>query len=92
MIFEFDAAKSRENLVKHGIDFILAQRLWEVAHVVIPAKGVVGENRSAILGKLLGKVYMAIFTLREEKIRIISCHRADKKWEKVYESLIRKKA
>jgi uncharacterized DUF497 family protein len=28
IVFEFDGAKSKSNLAKHGIDFVDAQALW----------------------------------------------------------------
>jgi len=87
-MFEFDAEKSRTNKVKHGIDFFEAQNIWESTYIIIPTKNVLGENRSAIIGTLGHTFYVAIFTIRSEKIRIISCHKADKRWVKIYEKYI----
>jgi len=72
--FEYDSNKSKSNKQRHGIDFKEAQELWINTHVIIPAKNVIGENRLAILGKIKGKHYMAIFTERDESVRIISWH------------------
>jgi uncharacterized DUF497 family protein len=37
--FEFDAAKSESNRTKHGIDFVVAQGLWNDPMLLeIPAK------------------------------------------------------
>lgn len=83
--FEFDPAKSQTNKERHGIDLAWAQRLWEETHVIIPAKNVSGENRCLILAKVRGKHYAAIFIKRDEAIRLISCHRADRRLEKIYE-------
>ena len=91
MTFDFDPAKSRRNFENHGIDFEEAQRLWDGNHVVIPAKNVQGEGRFAILGKIESKVYVGIFTVRDDVTRIISCHRADKKWEGIYYEHLQKK-
>ena len=84
-MFEFDESKSRANKTKHGIDFATAQKLWLSTHVAIPAKNVSGENRWAIIGVIGHTFYVAIYTVRNEKIRIISCHRADRRWVKIYE-------
>ena len=84
--FEFDPKKSRLNKERHGIDLAWAQDLWDETHVIIPAKHVAGENRYLILGKLEGKCYAAVLTKRGEAIRLISCHRADRRLEKTYES------
>ena len=90
LFMEFDLLKNEENQKKHGIDFEEAQKLWEKTHVIIPAKHVKGENRFAILGELRGKVYLGIFTQRDDNVRIISCHRADKKWEKTFYDFVKK--
>ena len=82
--FEFDSNKSSSNLQRHGVDFKQAQELWNAPYVIIPAKNIVGENRSIILGKIKEKIYAAVFTARKKNIRIISCHRADSKLEKIY--------
>lgn len=82
--FEFDPEKSRANEERHGIDFIEAQKLWSVLKVIIPARSTKGESRYFILGRLEDKVYAAIFTKRGENIRLISCHRADKRLERIY--------
>ncbi len=54
--FEVDKKKSQNNLVKHGIDFLEAQKLWEDADLLeIPAK-VKGEPRSIVIGIIAGRV------------------------------------
>lgn len=84
MEFEFDAKKSHSNRVKHGIDFHRAQLLWEGPSVEFAARQQY-ENRFAIIGPLDGKMYICIFTLRSDRIRIISCRRAHKKEVTLYE-------
>lgn len=88
MRFEFDSEKNRRNLALHGIDFEEAQKLWLGTHIIIPAKDVRGEKRYAILGKIRARVFVAIYAERGERVRIISCHRADKKLERyLYEKI-----
>jgi uncharacterized DUF497 family protein len=89
--FEFDPGKNKLNEERHGVDLAWAMRLWDETHVIIPAKNVSGESRYLILAKLEGKCYAAIFTERREVIRLISCHRADRRLEKIYEDYIRNK-
>jgi uncharacterized DUF497 family protein len=84
-VFEYDPDKSKQNADQHGIDFEQAQQLWKVPHVFIQAKKVFGEERVGITGRLAGQVYLAIFTYRGPLIRLISCHRADARWQKEYE-------
>ncbi|OGR56557.1 MAG: hypothetical protein A3I11_06375 [Elusimicrobia bacterium RIFCSPLOWO2_02_FULL_39_32] len=86
--FEFDSQKSKRNKAVHGIDFLETQKLWASAHVLVRAKFVQGENRSAIIGEIGHKFYVAIFTERRDIVRIISCHRADRRWVRHYEQKI----
>ena len=84
--FEFDPRKSRLNNEHHGVDLEWAEGLWDVTHAIIPAKNVKGESRYLILAKIGTKCYAAIFTRRGDAIRLISCHRADRRLENIYEN------
>ena len=86
--FEFDPGKSRLNEEKHGIDLEWSQGLWDVTHVIIPAKNVIGESRFLIIAKMARKCFAAVFTRRGESIRLISCHRADRRLERIYENKV----
>ncbi len=84
MIFEFDKQKSKRNNEKHGIDFVEAQRIWEDPDcLMIPAR-TIGESRFLLIGKYQNKIWSAIFTLRNKKIRIISVRRSRKNEEEIY--------
>jgi uncharacterized DUF497 family protein len=85
MEYEFDEAKNAANKAKHGLDFSEAQRLWQdVDAVEIPAKSAV-EQRKMLLARIKGKIWSAIFTERENKVRIISVRRARTNAEAIYE-------
>jgi len=85
MEFEFDPKKSEINKVKHGIDFIKAQELWNDADLIeIPVK-TSDESRFIVIGKIAGKHWSGIFTYRREKIRIISVRRSRKEEVELYE-------
>jgi uncharacterized DUF497 family protein len=76
MKFEFDPKKSAANAVKHGIDFVAAQELWEdVNRLVEPARSD-AEKRQRMIAQTGGKLWAAIFTERGDNIRIISVRRA----------------
>ena len=86
MEFEYDKVKSAANHKKHGIDFLEAQELWNDPDcIVIPAR-TVGESRYLLIGKLGKKFWSAIFTLRNQKIRIISVRKARKNEEEYYKN------
>ncbi len=87
MAFEFDPAKSAANKEKHGIDFVEAQALWldEGLEVVLSKSHMTDEERFLAVGRLSGKHWTAICTLRGEAIRIISVRRARKEEVEYYE-------
>ena len=86
MEFEFDDAKSRSNLAKHGINFSDAQQLWaDAERVEIPAR-TEDEKRSLIIGKVAQKYWSAIITYRENRVRIISVRQSRKEEVALYES------
>ena len=87
MIFEFDENKSIKNKEKHGIDFIEAQKLWEdPERVEIPARSV-GEPRFLLLALLENICWSAIFTIRDENIRIISVRKSRNNEKEIYFSI-----
>jgi uncharacterized DUF497 family protein len=86
MIFEFDESKSQANLLKHGIDFVMAQQLWNDPDLLeIPAK-MLDEVRYLVVGQLEHKHWTGVIAYRNEKIRIISVRRARKEEVLLYES------
>jgi hypothetical protein len=87
MEIEYDENKSKINKQKHGLDFEEAKKLFEDNNaLVIPAKIVENEKRFALISKCLGKCFVAIFTFRGEKIRLISVRRCRKNEEVNYEN------
>ena len=86
MDFEFDENKSQSNKIKHGIEFLEAQQIWQdVDFLEIPAK-IVDEPRFIIIGRIGNKLWAAVVTYRGQKIRIISVRRARKTEVALYES------
>jgi len=86
MKFEFDPKKSASNKRKHGLNFVDGQELWEdPERLEVPAK-TDGEQRSMLIGKIKGKHWSAVFTIRDEKIRIISIRRSRTKEVNAYEN------
>ena len=84
MQFEWDDEKNRTNKVKHDIDFETAKKLWNDTHRVEIFTSYPLENRSILIGKINKKLWVAIFTLRGNAIRIISVRRAGKKETELY--------
>ena len=85
MRFEWDDEKSRSNLLKHGIDFEEAKKLWlDENRIQIRAPHPV-ENRGILISHYNRKLWTAIFTTRGDATRIISVRRARRKEAKLYE-------
>ena len=85
MEFEFDPDKSRQNKVKHGLDFVEAQALWrDDRRVEIPAR-TKGELRIATIGMIERDVWIAVWTPRGGTVRLISVRRARGNEGKLYE-------
>jgi uncharacterized DUF497 family protein len=85
MDFDYDPVKSKRNKEKHGIDFEEAKELWlDPDGRGFPAKSD-DEIRYAIMAQYDGHLWMGFYTLRSEKIRIISVRRARRGERKLYE-------
>ena len=85
MDFEFDPRKSESNKRKHGVDFVEAQALWDDPdRLQLPAH-TQGEARFMMTGMIDAEHWSAIFTYRENTIRIVSVRRARKKEVDAYE-------
>jgi uncharacterized DUF497 family protein len=84
-MFEFDPNKSRSNLEKHGIDFNVIQNLWQDPNLIEIPTRYVQEKRSVFIGRLNGKFWSVVVTVRGKKKRIISARRSRKSEVVIYE-------
>ncbi len=84
MEFVFDPDKSRRNLEKHGIDFETAQSLWLDERRVTFDTAFQDENRSGVIAAYQERLWCAIYTIRDQSIRIISVRRARENEEAIY--------
>ncbi len=86
IVFEFDETKSQANLLKHGINFIDAQDLWNDPRLLeIPAK-TEDEPRYLMIGLINKKHWSAVITYRGTNIRLISVRRSRTEEVALYES------
>ena len=78
MSIEFDRAKARTNLRKHGISFAHEeQALRDPLAVTIEDPDSRGEQRFVTLGTdALGRVLVVVHTHREERTRLIPARKA----------------
>ncbi len=85
MKFEFDPEKSEANRAKHGIDFVEGQALWEDPDRLQLTARTQGEPRLMLIGSISDKHWSAIFTIRDDRTRIISVRRSRTKEVEQYE-------
>lgn len=84
MKFEFDPNKSVSNKIKHGIDFEEAQLLWLDSRGIEIEARTIGESRILLIANINDEVWSAIFTLRNDVIRIISVRKSRKNEKEIY--------
>ena len=87
--FEWDESKNRANIVKHGVGFDEARRVFSDPHVIIREDRLVeGEDRLHAIG-YVDRVLLVVHTVREEGlgaiIRIVSARKATPAERKLYE-------
>jgi uncharacterized DUF497 family protein len=84
MEFEFDPVKSETNLQKHQINFVDAQQLWTDQFAAVADARSESEPRFTLIAQWQGRIWTAFFTLRNDKIRLISVRRARQNEEILY--------
>jgi len=85
MEFEWDKNKSTLNSQKHGIDFSTARHIWDDPNRIEILAPYPLEDRIIIIGAYLKKLWTAVYTVRCDKIRVISVRRARKQEAQLYE-------
>lgn len=86
-MYEWDPAKARRNLEKHGIDFADAAIALEdeFALTIEDPKADV-EQRFITLGlDPTGRLLAVVYTFRGERVRIVSARRATSRERRTYE-------
>ncbi len=90
MEFKFDPDKSVANRLKHrlkhGLDFIDAQALWDDPDLLEVPLIADDEPRNLVIAQIGAKHWAAIMTYRGTRIRLISVRRARDNEVKLYES------
>lgn len=87
MEFEWDEAKRRSNLAKHGVDFTDAAQVLADARLILEdTRRDYGEQRGLAFGEMNGLLFVVAFTLRDGAFRIISARRANSRERRFYES------
>ena len=84
--FEWDEEKNLKNIAKHGINFYKAKELFARPYEIIESNKY-EEERYILVGKSEEGIFISIiYTLREDRIRIISARISKKREIKIYKS------
>jgi uncharacterized DUF497 family protein len=83
--FDFDPNRSASNRVKHGIDFIQVQELWDDPNLIEIPSRVTDEARFLVIGRIAEKHWAGVITDRDDRIRIISVRRSRQEEIDLYE-------
>lgn len=90
MILEWNQAKNRSNIRKHGFDFADAEEMFRGLLIVDPdTREDYGEKRWVGIGSIRGRIAHVVFTKpSQETVRIISLRKATSRERKQYEKEI----
>ena len=84
-MFEWDDAKRVSNLAKHGIDFVLAARIFEGPVLErVDDRAVYRESRFIALGRVVDACFVVVFTWRGNRRRLISAWKAGHRDTELY--------
>ena len=93
MTFEWDEAKNRKNIEKHGLSFQRAKTIFDGIYLYDEdLRFDYGEKRYVAIGLLeaeTSSMIVVVFTKREDTIRIISARAASKTERRRYFETIR---
>ncbi len=89
MRYEWDEQKRRDNLTKHGVDFIDTVDFWWDSALISPdTRANYSETRFKALGIIGNRLHCLVYTVRGGAIRIISLRKANKRERGKYEKAI----
>ena len=84
MDFEWDNEKNKANIAKHGIDFEFAKEIFSGIWLSKPDnRKDYGETRFIAIGALEEFILLVVYTMREQKIRLILVRRANTQERKI---------
>jgi uncharacterized DUF497 family protein len=85
MDFEWDEAKRRANILKHGVDFVDAIAMFSGRLIETEdRRRDYGERRFIASGELAGEIIRVVYTWRGDRCRIINARRARRDERRAY--------
>ena len=93
MEITWDNAKALSNERKHGVEFLFATAVFD-DHARIESldrRRDYGEDRHIVLGQIDGRLYMVVYTLRDDFLRLISARKANPREQKKYDRALQRR-
>lgn len=88
MDFEWDEAKNHRNLARHGISFEEAARAFADRTLrEVDDRHAYGETRFRVYGMVAGRLLCVVYTMRGDRVRIISARRASRAERRTYRQI-----
>ncbi len=85
MTFEFDDAKNHANIAKHGVDMAEVVHFeFETALTTRDTRRRYGEDRNIAVGLIRRRVFVLVFTMRGDAVRVISLRKANRREIEAY--------
>ncbi|MFQ6017202.1 MAG: BrnT family toxin [Kiloniellaceae bacterium] len=86
--FEWDDAKAKSNLVKHGVSFVAAMRVFGDPLRIerVDTRRGYGEERIQVIGQVGGEVLFVVYTERGTGYRMISARKATRNEREEYQA------
>lgn len=86
MRYDWDEGKRAVNIIKHGLDFTVAEGFqWDGAMIKPDTRRHYGEHRFIATGFIEDRLHVIVFTLRSDMVRIIGLRKANPREVKQYE-------
>jgi uncharacterized protein len=84
--FEWDDAKAAQNVLAHGVTFDTAREVFRdpLALDWLDRSEDYGEERYTVMGMAKGQLFHVTYTLRDERIRIISARKTEPRERRRY--------
>ena len=85
-MYEWDEAKRKTNLRKHGLDFFVAHLVYESPNKVTYRLGEIPEQRflDVAFVESEGAILALVYTIGSEDVRLISFRRASRRERRAY--------
>ena len=86
--YEWDEAKRRSNLAKHGVDFLDAIRVFLDSTRLerLDDRFEYGEDRLQVIGRVGNQILFVVCTESQDTCRIISARKANRREQEAYDT------